>query len=247
MKPTARNLAISLLMALLGPLRAQVTNVDFASQVMNVFSSAGCSGGSCHGGGAGGLTITTDAGNTYNNIVGVASSCNGINYIEPMSTNASYIYRKIIGTQSCGGSRMPANNPAYFDTNTDQLEIIRVWIEEGALETPSTVAVRSPEGTLPVHFSLKPNYPNPFNPVTTIYFVLPAASHVRLTVYDLTGRTVTTLVNGVSDAGYRSVVWQGRDASGQSVPAGVYLYRVTASSLGSGERFSQTRKMVLLK
>jgi len=230
----------------LAPLQGQISNVDFSNQVMPVFASAGCSSSSCHGGGINGLTITTDAATTYNNIVGVASTCNGINYIEPMSLNASYIYRKIIGTHSCSGGRMPASNPAYFDTNTDKLEIIRVWIEEGALQAAGTVALTAPQHA-PLPYSLEPNYPNPFNPVTTIYFVLPAASHVRLTVYDLTGRSVTTLVNGVTDAGYRSVKWQGRDASGQSVPAGVYLYVVTASSLGSGERFSQTRKMVLLK
>ncbi|MCH7574574.1 MAG: T9SS type A sorting domain-containing protein [Candidatus Marinimicrobia bacterium] len=241
-----RNLMFFLSLGCLAPLQAQVSNVDFSNQVMPIFASAGCTGSTCHGGGAGGLTITTDAGSTYNNIVGVASSCSGFDYIEPMSTNASYIYRKIIGTQSCGGSRMPASDPAYFDNNTDKLEIIRVWIEEGAFAEASTVALIAPQRP-PIPYSLEPNYPNPFNPVTTIYFVLPAASHVRLTVYDLTGRIVTTLVNGVSDAGYRSVIWQGQDDSGQSVPAGVYLYRVTASSLGSGERFSQTRKMVLLK
>lgn len=246
MKPIVRNLAISIAMALLVPLRAQVTNVDFASQVMNVFSSAGCSSGGCHGSGQAGLTITTVASTTYNNIVGVPSSC-GPNYIEPGLINSSYIYQKITGSQSCGGGRMPQNNPGYFDANTDQLEIITVWIDEGALETPSTIAVRSPAGTVPSIFALGPNYPNPFNPVTTLTYDLPAPAYVELQVHDLSGRHIRTLAQGRQSAGRHRATWRGLDNAGRQVPTGVYLYRVTARDLGSGERFSQTRKMVLLK
>ena len=247
MKAVARNLALSISLTLFGPLQAQVTNVDFAAQVMPIFASAGCSGGSCHGGGAGGMTITTDAASTYNNIVGVASSCSGFNYIDPSSTTSSYIYQKITGAHSCGGSRMPLNNSTYFDSNTDKLEIIRVWIEEGALETPSTIAVRTPAGAVPGHFALEPNFPNPFNPATTLIYNLPAAAYVELQVHDLSGRHIRTLAQGRQIAGRHQATWHGLDAAGQRVPTGVYLYRVTALDLGSGERFSQTRKMVLLK
>ena len=87
----------------------------------------------------------------------------------------------------------------------------------------------------------------PANPVTTIEYALPEPSQVQLVVYDLAGRTVATLVSGFVDAGYGGVVWQGRDASGRSVPTGIYIYRIVATGLDSGERFTQTRKMVLLK
>ena len=62
-----------------------------------------------------------------------------------------------------------------------------------------------------------------------------------------TGRHIRTLAQGRQIAGRHQATWHGLDAAGQRVPTGVYLYRVTARDLGSGERFSQTRKMVLLK
>jgi hypothetical protein len=85
-------------------------------------------------------------------------------------------------------------------------------------------------------YELSPNYPNPFNPSTIIRYQLPRASHVTLTVYDVLGREVTTLVNATEEPGYKSVQW---DAGG--VASGVYFYRLTA-----GE-FVQVRKVSLLR
>ncbi len=101
--------------------------------------------------------------------------------------------------------------------------------------------------SLPEQYALHPAHPNPFNPATTIQYDLPEPSQVQLVVYDLAGRTVTTLVSGVVNAGYGAALWQGRDGSGRPVPTGVYIYRIIATGLDSGERFTQTRKMVLLK
>ncbi|TKJ41003.1 hypothetical protein CEE37_04885 [candidate division LCP-89 bacterium B3_LCP] len=85
-------------------------------------------------------------------------------------------------------------------------------------------------------FALLGAYPNPFNPLTVLSFKLHDASIVNLAVYDISGRLVTTLVNGWRDAGIHEVTF---DASG--LPSGVYLYRLTA-----GE-FSDSGKMVLMK
>jgi len=85
-------------------------------------------------------------------------------------------------------------------------------------------------------YSLAQNYPNPFNPVTTIQYELPQRSDVQITIYNLVGREVTTLISETQNAGYKSVQW---DASGFS--SGMYFYQIRA-----GE-FVQTRKMVLLK
>ena len=100
---------------------------------------------------------------------------------------------------------------------------------------------------IPETFALNSAYPNPFNSVTTIEYALPEPSQVHLVIYDLAGRTVATLVSGFVDAGYGAAVWQGRDGSGRPVPTGVYIYRIIATGLDSGERITQTRKMVLLK
>jgi len=94
---------------------------------------------------------------------------------------------------------------------------------------------------VPEEFVLSQNYPNPFNPVTQINYGLPKASRVHLAIYDILGREVTTLVNWEQDAGYKSITWNGTDAFGKPVGAGMYFYMVKAKG------FRQVRKMVLLK
>jgi len=94
---------------------------------------------------------------------------------------------------------------------------------------------------MPDEFSLYQNYPNPFNPVTQIKYDLPEASHVQLFIYDILGREVTSLVNEVQDAGYRSITWHGTDEFGKNVGAGMYFYLIQAGD------FRQVKKMVLLK
>jgi len=93
----------------------------------------------------------------------------------------------------------------------------------------------------PHTFNLYNNYPNPFNPVTTFRYDLPENSHVTITIYDMLGREVKTLINQTQDAGFKSVIWDATNDYGKPVSAGVYLYKIQA-----GE-FVQTRKMVLLK
>ena len=88
---------------------------------------------------------------------------------------------------------------------------------------------------------LNANYPNPFNPTTTISYDLAKQAQVTLGIYDLLGKQIKTLVNQSEDAGKRIAVWDGTDNLGRQVSAGVYLYQIQA-----GE-FSQTRKMLLLK
>ena len=97
------------------------------------------------------------------------------------------------------------------------------------------------EETLPAKYSLHQNYPNPFNPVTTLRYDLPENSYVNVTVYDMLGREVKTLVNTTQDAGFKLVIWDATNDYGKPVSAGVYLYKIQA-----GE-FVQTKKMVLLK
>ena len=98
-----------------------------------------------------------------------------------------------------------------------------------------------PEGLIPDVFILDANYPNPFNPVTTLVYGLPEASQVMLTIYDLKGRLVSTLVNSSMEAGYHTAIWNGTNQQGQPVGAGVYIYRIQT------REFGQARKMILLK
>jgi len=93
----------------------------------------------------------------------------------------------------------------------------------------------------PATFRLGANYPNPFNPSTTIKFAVPRAGHVSLDVYDLAGRHVRTLVDGELAATEHTVIWDGRNGSGSQMASGSYYYRLTADG------FSQTEKMMLIK
>jgi hypothetical protein len=91
-------------------------------------------------------------------------------------------------------------------------------------------------GLLPETFSLSQNYPNPFNPITNIKFNLPRSGFVKMTVYDVLGREITTLVNQQMQAGSYSADW---DAS--AYPSGVYFYKIET------EDFAETKRMVLVK
>jgi len=94
---------------------------------------------------------------------------------------------------------------------------------------------------IPEVFALHQNYPNPFNPTTQIKYDLPEDALVSITIYDIMGRSIRSLVNSKQTAGYRSIQWNATNNAGSPVSAGIYLYEIQA-----GE-FRQTKKMVLLK
>lgn len=93
----------------------------------------------------------------------------------------------------------------------------------------------------PTSFALKQNYPNPFNPETRISYELPLRTQVEITIYNMAGVKVRTLVNAEHHAGYHEVVWDGRNSSGQSVASGIYMYMIATPE------FKQVRKCLLLK
>ncbi len=90
-------------------------------------------------------------------------------------------------------------------------------------------------------FELSQNYPNPFNPTTTIEFRIAKQGQYTLTVYDVLGRRVRTLTDGIQAAGLHRVRWDGRDDAGNIVSAGIYFYTL------KGENFKMTKKMLLIK
>ena len=116
--------------------------------------------------------------------------------------------------------------------------------ENGSLNVGinASAAVLSINGELlPEVFALHQNYPNPFNPVTTLRYDIPENSRVNITIYDMLGRQVKTLVNQTQDAGYKSIIWNATNNYGKPVSAGIYLYQIHA-----GDNM-ETKKMVLLK
>jgi len=112
----------------------------------------------------------------------------------------------------------------------------------------SVYRYRLPSGIEEQHnkpFELNQNYPNPFNPSTEIKYIVPsteAGIDVSLRVYDLLGREVITLIDGIVEAGEHSVGWDGTNCSGDKVESGVYLYQMK-----SNNGYVDTRKMILLR
>lgn len=96
--------------------------------------------------------------------------------------------------------------------------------------------------TLPEKYTLSQNFPNPFNPTTTIYYSLTEPGEVQLVVFNVLGEKIRTLAYGPHEAGEFGVTWDGRDLNGQSVASGIYLYRLTVNGTQS-----LTKKMVLMK
>ena len=94
---------------------------------------------------------------------------------------------------------------------------------------------------IPIAFALHQNYPNPFNPITSLHYDLPEDGLVNITIYDMMGRVVKTLVNGSQTAGFKSIQWSATNDRNDPVSAGLYLYSIQAGD------FKQTKKMVLLK
>jgi len=97
------------------------------------------------------------------------------------------------------------------------------------------------EDQLPKTYAIHQNYPNPFNPITTLRYGLPEDAMVNITIYDMMGRIVSTLVNENQSSGYKTLQWNATNDSGQPVSAGVYIYKIKAG------HFAQTKKMILLK
>ena len=93
----------------------------------------------------------------------------------------------------------------------------------------------------PEEYSLSDAYPNPFNPTTTLSFSVPTEGVVSLNIYDMTGRLVSTLVDGNLEQGYHSITWNGMDNNNHAVSSGMYIYSL------NGEGVSITKKMVLMK
>lgn len=129
-------------------------------------------------------------------------------------------------------------NVAYWSGNVSAATyplVVEKWfiIPESGFENSEQI--------VPASFKLFQNIPNPFNPVTTIEYHLPKSTEVLLSVFDVTGREVITLVRSNQPVGVYKIHWNGQNVNGQSVASGIYIYRLQAGD------FHQSKKMILLK
>ena len=152
-------------------------------------------------------------------------------------------------------TRTIAGTPAEA---TDGAVLVAYWVTDSSGQVaPLTFTITvNPERTLedffndffaagkvvPTAFSLADNFPNPFNPATTIQYALPQAADVELTVYNVVGQPVRTLVAEYQRAGRYAVEWDTADDSGHRLSSGLYFYRLQA-----GGEFREIKKMLLLR
>jgi hypothetical protein len=135
----------------------------------------------------------------------------------------------------------------FTDTQVPAVSVVYYCLEQVDLDGTTSRSrvievVMSEASVLPVEMALLPNYPNPFNPGTTIAFDVNKAAVVSLRVLDLSGQVVRTLVAGEPyGAGRYQVVWDGRNEQGMRVASGVYLYQLSTAD------FRSLRKMTLLQ
>jgi predicted outer membrane repeat protein len=161
-------------------------------------------------------------------------------YATDWADSSTYVFSELI--QDTSLTVTLANNSQYY-------WIVVAMDTDGFMvgsdnNTPMTVVVGtlSIDGAdIPEVFALHQNYPNPFNPTTQIKYDLPEDALVSITIYDIMGRNIKSLVNSNQSAGYRSIQWNATNNLGEPVSAGMYIYMIQA-----GE-FRQTKKMVLLK
>ena len=105
----------------------------------------------------------------------------------------------------------------------------------------NTVSSKNNSDLLPMKLSLAQNYPNPFNPITFLKYDLPENALVNITIYDMMGKIVKTLVNRSQTAGYKSIHWNATNDKNEPVSSGLYLYKIQAGD------FRQAKRMMLLK
>ncbi len=156
-----------------------------------------------------------------------------INRVTPHSGN---VYDLYMTYQKC------AQPGAYCTSPPDQSVIARASLMFRKISDATNPIGIRPNGQVVRDFRLFQNYPNPFNPSTKIEFNLVTNSYVELKVYDILGREVRTLVNGLLKAGLQEITL---DAS--ELPSGVYFYTIKAIEQGSSNIFRDTKKMILVK
>lgn len=114
------------------------------------------------------------------------------------------------------------------------------FILHGNTEEPSVID-SDESAAAPLSYRLYRNYPNPFNPTTTIQYDLPESAKISLKIYDISGKLIRTLKDDTQDAGYHSIVWNGTDDTGNKVNSGIYIYRLESKD------YTENHRMILLK
>jgi len=154
------------------------------------------------------------------------------------SNNGTFVLNNVPGDATY---TVIVTKTGYIENNSTQ---ITVSLADHDISTPIMLVIdptSDSDITSPILTTLKANYPNPFNPTTTIAFDTHKKGHVTVDIYNVKGQKVKTVANSVLEAGSHKVVWNGQDDNGHSVSSGIYFYRMQT------EGYRAVKKMVLMK
>ncbi len=205
----------------------------------------------------GGTTWTDVSGNLEQNMDGSGNgpSCRWA-AIVPTTAGPTYFVATSTGLYSAttpgtwsqeGATTIGSVVCDMIDFRTSDGLIVVATHGNGVFSTNIVVSSPTVESTIPSDFVLNQNFPNPFNPSTTIRYSLPERSHVRIHVYDAAGREITLLRDRSEGAGHHEVQWNAKDARGNPVSSGVYFYTLTAVGDGNETKFTKTERMTYVK
>jgi hypothetical protein len=195
---------------------------SISGTVKNSSSHAGVSGAIVYAADGNGNILgygVTDAMGSYT-IVGLA----------PGSYN---LFADVVGYSSSGSS---SSSPSYDASGNPISSTSNLLVSP---ESPAGVVVN--KTIQPTSYSLEQNYPNPFNPTTQIAFNIAQTERVNISIFNILGQKVATIINAGMSAGAHVVMWNGRNEHGELLPSGVYFYRLSTPT------FSAVKKMILLK
>ncbi|RMG69260.1 MAG: T9SS C-terminal target domain-containing protein [Calditrichaeota bacterium] len=182
------------------------------------------------------VDISNDSGQTWVNVENTNQSTDGwekfqfrvADYVQPSRT----VMLRFVASDFAPGS--------LVEGLVDDFEILARGVITG-INTPQA------GDALPRRFELAQNFPNPFNPSTSIRVALPQAARVQLVIYNALGQEVRRLADGVLDAGYHTFRWDGTGHQGAALPSGIYFYRMEARPLNGQKTVTQVRKLLLLR
>jgi hypothetical protein len=161
-------------------------------------------------------------------------------YAIDWADSSTYVYSDLLEDTSLTVS-LEDNSQYYWLVEALDSDGFVVGSNENTANTMVVGTLSIDGADIPEVFALHQNYPNPFNPTTQIKYDLPEDALVSITIYDIMGRSIRSLVKSRQTAGYRSVQWDATNNLGEPVSAGMYIYTIQSG------KFRQTKKMVLLK
>ena len=154
-------------------------------------------------------------------------------------------YEGTFAGSAVGGKIVVATFP--FETVSD--EQVRIDFMGQVLQFffPTTSIDGDDNQLIPREYALAPNFPNPFNPQTTISYQLPHPSRVELSIYNTLGQKVRNLIAEQQASGVYEIIWDGRNDSGEQLASGIYIATFSAWAVNSNQQFKQTDKLLLTK